>query len=278
MQNTYNIAILDMNAGAPNEGMRCITMLVEDFLSKDIIKGHYDTFDVRTHGELPMVDAYDIFISSGGPGSPQLSGEAWESKYLDFLDSVLSHNLSYHAKKHLFLICHSFQLACLHWDVARVTKRRSTSFGILPIFKTKSGEKEILFEGLQDPFYAVDSRDYQVIGPKEWKLDTLDGKVLCREKIRPNVSLERAVMAIRFSNEIFGTQFHPEADAEGMMRYFKRDDKKQLVVKKHGKKKYLDMIEQLDDDDKIMKTNHTIIPRFLQEAADAIDEYKLISI
>jgi GMP synthase-like glutamine amidotransferase len=85
-------------------------------------------------------------------------------------------------------------------------------------------------------------------------------------------------MAIRFSNEIFGTQFHPEADAEGMMRYFKRDDKKQLVVKKHGKKKYLDMIEQLDDDDKIMKTNHTIIPRFLQEAADAIDEYKLISI
>lgn len=278
MQNTYKIAILDMNAGEPNEGMRCITMLVEDFLSKDSINGTYDTFDVRVNGVLPEVDAYDIFISSGGPGSPLLNGEAWESKFLNFLDSVLSYNLSYHAKKHLFLICHSFQLACQHWDVARVTKRRSTSFGILPIFKTKSGEKEILFEGLQDPFYAVDSRDYQVIGPKEWKLDTLDGKVLCREKIRPNVSLERAVMAIRFSNEIFGTQFHPEADAEGMMRYFKRDDKKQLVVKKHGKKKYLDMIEHLDDDDKIMKTNHTIIPRFLQQAADTMDEYKLISI
>lgn len=278
MQNTYKIAILDMNAGAPNEGMRCITMLVEEFLSKDIINGHYDTFDVRGNGELPELEAYDIFISSGGPGSPLLSGEVWENKYLGFIDSVLSYNLSNHAKKHMFLICHSFQLACLHWDVARVTKRRSTSFGILPIFKTKSGENEILFEGLQDPFYAVDSRDYQVIGPKEWKLDTLDGKVLCREKIRPNVSLERAVMAIRFSNEIFGTQFHPEADAEGMMRYFKGDDKKQLVIKKHGKKKYLNMIEHLNDDDKIMKTNHTIIPRFLQQAADAIDNYKLVSI
>lgn len=278
MQNTYKIAILDMNAGHPNEGMRCITMLTEDFLSKDGIKGQYDIFDVRVKNEIPKLEDYDIFISSGGPGTPLLMGESWEEKYFYFLDSVLHHNLSHHNKKHLFLICHSFQLACLHWDLARVTKRRSTSFGILPIFKTKSGEQEVLFEGLQDPFYAVDSRDYQVIGPNEWKLDTLDGKVLCREKIRPNVSLERAVMAIRFSKEIFGTQFHPEADAEGMLRYFKRDDKRELVIKKYGKKIYLDMIEHLYDDDKIMKTNHTIIPRFLNLAIQAIDASKLQSV
>ncbi len=275
MQNIYKIAILDMNAGEPNEGMRCITMLSGDFLSKDGVKGQYDVFDVRSDNEVPQIEDYDIFISSGGPGSPLLTGEDWEENYFHFLDSILYHNLSNSDKKHLFLICHSFQLACLHWDLARVTKRRSTSFGILPIFKTKSGEHEVLFEGLQDPFYAVDSRDYQVVGPKEWKLETLEGKVLCREKIRPNVPLERAVMAIRFSNEIFGTQFHPEADAEGMMRYFKRDDKKQLVINKHGKKKYISMIEQLDDDDKIMKTNHTIIPRFLNLAAQAIDASKL---
>ena len=278
MQNTYKIAILDMNAGAPNEGMRCIIMLAGRFLSNEGVLGHFDTFDVRVTGVVPNIEDYDIFISSGGPGSPSPTGEAWEVNYFAFLDSVLHHNLSQPNKKHLFLICHSFQLACLHWDVAKVTKRRSTSFGILPIYKTKSGEREVLFEGLGDPFYAVDSRDYQVVGPKEWKLDTLDGKVLCREKMRPNVPLERAVMAIRFSNEIFGTQFHPEADAEGMMRYFKRDDKKKLVIKKHGKKKYLDMIAHLDDDDKIMKTNHTIIPRFLNLAAQALDESKLQSV
>ncbi|QCX01994.1 GMP synthase [Aggregatimonas sangjinii] len=275
MHSTYKIAILDMNAGEPNEGMRCIKMLAGDFLSKDGILGHYDTFDVRVTGEVPNIADYDIFISSGGPGSPLLTGEAWENNYFIFLDTLLQHNLSRPDKKHLFLICHSFQLACMHWDVARVTKRRSTSFGILPIFKTKSGEREVLFEGLLDPFYAVDSRDYQVIGPKEWKLDTLDGKVLCREKMRPNVPLERAVMAIRFSNEIFGTQFHPEADAEGMLRYFVKEEKRELVIKKHGKKKYTEMIEQLDDDGKIMKTNHTIIPRFLDLAAKAIDESKL---
>ena len=278
MQNTYNIALMDMNAGEPNEGMRCIKMLAGEFLAKEGIEGNYDVFEVRVEGQIPKLEAYDIFISSGGPGAPLIFGEAWEKDYFELLDQILSHNLSEPVKKHLFLICHSFQLACIHWDLAKITKRRSTSFGILPIYKTKSGALETLFEGLSDPFYAVDSRDYQVVGPQEWKLDTLDGKVLCREKIRPHIPLERAVMAIRFSNEIFGVQFHPEADAEGMLRHFSKEEKRTQIIKKHGKKKYLDMIEHLDDDDKIMKTNHTIIPRFLQQAADAIDRSKLISI
>ncbi len=278
MQTTHRIAILDMNAGRPNEGMRCIKMLVGDFLAQEEIKGNYDIFEVRIEGQVPNIEDYDIFISSGGPGSPLISGESWEAKYFGFLDAILQHNLSQQNKKHLFLICHSFQLACLHWDLAKVTKRRSTSFGILPIFKTKSGEIEPLFEGLQDPFYAVDSREYQVIGPKEWKLDTLEGRVLCREKIRPHVALERAVMAIRFSREIFGVQFHPEADSEGMLRYFQLPEKRNQVIKLHGEKKYKDMINQLDDADKIMKTNSTIIPKFLKQAKESIESTKLITI
>ncbi len=276
MERSYNIAILDMNAGEPNEGMRCLKMLAGNFLAQEGIKGNYDVFEVRIEGQIPEIEDYDMFLSSGGPGSPLASGEAWESHFFHFLDTFLDYNMRNHCKKHLFLICHSFQLACRHWDLAKVTKRRTTSFGILPIHKTLSGTREVLLEGLEDPFYAVDSRDYQVIGPQEWKLESLDGKVLCREKIRPDVSLERAVMAIRFSHEIFGTQFHPEADADGMLRYFSREDKKAIVIKKHGKKKYQDMIDHLYDDDKIMKTNQTIIPRFLQLAADAKDKTQLV--
>ena len=274
----FKIAILDMNAGQPNEGMRCIKTLAEEFLAQDGIEGIYDVFEVRIMGEIPLLDEYDIYISSGGPGSPLISGEDWEHKYFGFLNALLLHNLSKPNKKHLFLICHSFQLACVHWDLARVTKRRSTSFGIYPIFKTKSGEHETLLEGLDNPFYAVDSRDYQVVGPSEWKLDTLEGKVLCREKIRPHVPLERAVMAIRFSKEIFGVQFHPEADSEGMLRHFKKEEKREQIIKKFSKRKYLNMLEQLVDDNKIMRTNHTIIPRFLRQAADAIEAYNLQSI
>lgn len=274
MQTKYKIAVLDMNAGHANEGMRCIKTLVEQFLTQKHIKGSYDVFDVRVKNEIPNIKDYDMFISSGGPGAPLIAGELWENNYFNFLDAVLLHNLSKPSTKYLFLICHSFQMACLHWDLAKVTKRRSTSFGVLPMHKTKSGQHEVLFQDLDDPFYAVDSRDYQVVGPKEWKLDSLDGKVLCIEKDRPNVALERAVMAIRFSNEIFGTQFHPEADAEGMTRYFKREDKKAVVIKKYGKRKYKNMLEHLNDDDKIMKTNAVIIPGFLKLAVEAMEETK----
>jgi GMP synthase-like glutamine amidotransferase len=274
----YKIAVLDMNAGHANEGMRCIKLLVGNFLAHDDIQGSYEVFDVRVKNEIPEADAYDIFISSGGPGSPLIAGEAWEPLFFGLLDDILNYNLSHYKNKHVFLICHSFQLACLHWDLARVTKRRSTSFGVLPISKTKSGEHEPLFEGLDNPFYAVDSRDYQVVGPKEWKLDTLDGRVLCIEKSRPHIPFERAVMAIRFTKEIFGTQFHPEADAEGMLRHFQAADKKAQIIKKFGKKKYFQMIDYLEHDDKIAKTNAIIIPKFLQQAADAIKESLLITV
>jgi GMP synthase-like glutamine amidotransferase len=77
-------------------------------------------------------------------------------------------------------------------------------------------------------------------------------------------------MAIRFSNEIFGTQFHPEADAEGMLRYFLKEDKKQNVIKNHGEEKYQSMINHLNDPDKILLTESVILPTFLNVAIQRI--------
>lgn len=278
MKMTYNIAILDLNAGQLNEGMRCIKKLVEQFLSQEDINGQYTVFDVRKELELPDIADYDIFISSGGPGAPYIAGEKWEMPFFSFLDSILDHNGKQQHKKHLFLICHSFQLACLHWDLGKVTKRKSTSFGVMPIHKTRDGLKEPLFEGLMNPFFAVDSRDYQVIKPRNKKLEQMGAKILCKEKIRPHVPLERAVMAIRFSKEIFGVQFHPEADSEGMLKYFNREDKKSLVIKHHGTKKYQNMLEHLEDEDKILRTHRTMIPAFLNQAALSLIESKLLPI
>ena len=153
-------------------------------------------------------------------------------------------------KKYLFLICHSFQLVCRHFEIAEVTKRNSTAFGIFPIHKTDDGKKEILFKQLPDPFYTVDSRDYQIIKPDADKLLKMGAKILALEKERPHVEFERAVMAIRFTDEIFGTQFHPEADPIGMMHYLLSDDKKKKVIENHGEAKYESMLLHLNDDDK----------------------------
>jgi len=65
-----------------------------------------------------------------------------------------------------------------------------------------------------------------------------------------------------------GTQFHPEADAEGMTMYLQRDDKKKTVIENHGEPKWKNMIEQLNDPDKIMLTQSHVIPNFLTIAVE----------
>ena len=261
------IAILDLNNGVQNEGMRCIRKIVDDFGSSEGLELDCQIFDVRQYNEVPDL-SFDMYISSGGPGSPKPENLPWERKFFGFLDSIYRYNRNHHnrVKKHLFLICHSFQLACVHWEIGFVGNRRSNSFGIFPIHKTHFSHTEPCLMGLDDPFWAVDSRDFQVIQPNQKILDAMGAKVMCIEKNRPHVALERAVMAIRFSREIFGTQFHPEADAEGMLRYFMREDKKQVIIKNHGEQKYFDMIAHLSDPDKIQLTEQTILPTFLKEA------------
>ena len=168
-------------------------------------------------------------------------------------------------KKFVFFICHSFQLVCRHWKLASVSQRKSTSFGVFPIHLLEDGVGEPVFEGMQDPFYAVDSRDYQVIEPK---MDILykGAKILCIEKERPHLPYERAIMAMRFSDYFIGTQFHPEADPIGMSMYLQTEEKKNTVIENHGLKKWESMIEHLNDPDKILWTYSHILPNFLNIA------------
>jgi hypothetical protein len=95
----------------------------------------------------------------------------------------------------------------------------------------------------------------------------MGGRVLCLEKERPHVPLDRAIMAIRFSEHMIGTQFHPEADAVGMSLYLRTEEKKRTVIENHGFEKWQSMVEQLEDPDKILWTYSHILPNFLEEAA-----------
>lgn len=263
----FRIAILDLYDGFENEGMRCIKKIIKAFGENEGLNVEFEVFDVRQKLEIPSLE-YHAYISTGGPGNPAATGALWERKYFQFLDNLLKYNAKRQnrVKKHLFLICHSFQMACIHWQLGSVSKRRKTSFGTFPVHKTSYGRKDLLLKDLEDPFWIVDSRDFQVTQPNQYTLDAMQAKVLCLEKIRPHVKLERAIMAIRFSNEIVGTQFHPEADAEGMLRYFLREDKKAAIIKNHGEDKYNDMIEHLNDPDKISRTEAVILPSFLKNA------------
>lgn len=262
------IAILDLYEGEANEGMRCIQALIEQFMTAAPFPVSYEVFDVRQKLQVPDL-SFHAYISSGGPGSPITSqGSAWEQKYFHLMDGILRHNRNNpQERKHVLLICHSFQIYCRHYNYAKVAKRKSTAFGVMPIHKTKEGSKEPLLAGLPETFYAVDSRDYQIVSPNEGKIWSGGGQILCMEKHRPLVKLERAIMAIRFDEAIVGMQFHGEADADGMYRYLLRADKKKIVVEKHGEKKYLQMLQYVNDPEKIRLTYNTIVPNFLQAAS-----------
>ncbi|HEY4149229.1 MAG TPA: GMP synthase [Chitinophagaceae bacterium] len=268
-KHTIRIAILNLYEGQANQGMRCIRTIIDQFCRSNNLELELDEFEVRLERQLPDL-SYDIYISTGGPGSPLESKHSeWEKKYFDWVQKTEDWNnhSSHKQKKFVFFICHSFQLACRHYKVAHVAKRKSTAFGVFPIHVLPAGKKEPVFNGMPDPFYAVDSRDYQVIEPDHQRLRELGAFVLCLEKERPHVPLERAVMGIRFNQYMIGTQFHPEADAVGMTMYLLRNDKKQMVIENHGFAKWQSMIEQLNDPDKISYTYSHVLPNFLNEAA-----------
>nr|WP_315032406.1 GMP synthase [uncultured Chryseobacterium sp.] len=260
------IALLDMNNNHVNQGFRNIKEISEAFQQNSEENVIIKTFDVRFKDEMPELGDFDIFISSGGPGTPHREGFEWENRFADFLDSISEHNKYNEGKKYLFLICHSFQLASIHWKLGNICKRKSYSFGVMPIHKTKEGREEFLFKNLQDPFYAVDSRAYQFIEPDQDRFEELGMKIMAIEKFRPHINLERAIMAVRFSDEIFGTQFHPEASPEALIENLKDDKNREAMIENFGMEKYLETMDRIDDEDKIILTRNQILPRFLRFA------------
>ncbi len=262
---SIRVAILDLYEGFANQGMRCIREILNQFGENNNIDLTWDEFEVRLEKKVPDL-SYDIYISSGGPGSPlESEGSEWEKIYFNWLSKVerWNQNEAHVQKKQVFFICHSFQLVCRHYKIANVIKRKSTSFGVFPMHLLPDGKDESIFNGLHDPFYAVDSRDYQVITPDHNKLRQMGASILAIEKERPHIPLERAIMAVRFNENMIGTQFHPEADAIGMSLYLQTEEKKKTVIENHSFEKWESMIEQLNDPDKIMWTYSHILPNFL---------------
>lgn len=259
----YRVAILDMNKGLANQGIRGIKDILNDFnttLDSTII---FDLFEVREKVEIPDL-SYDAYISSGGPGSPfDGLGTEWEEKYFEFLGALVSYNETHSIKKYALLICHSFQLACRKFELAKVIPRYSNAFGVFPVFLTNVGLSAPIFNSLSNPFYALDSRDWQVIDPDWPKMEAMGAKILAIEKERPQVNFERCIMAVQFTNEIIGTQFHPEADPVGLRRFLGQSDKKEIIVSLHSKEKYENIIESLSKPERIKFTQETILPNFL---------------
>ena len=161
-------------------------------------------------------------------------------------------------------------MAARFFRIGEVCARHSESFGTFPIHMTEAGRSEPVFSGLSNPFWGADFRHFQVIQPDFDRLEELGASILAIEKARPHVPWERAMMGIRFSSEMVGVQFHPEADADGMLDHFQQEQRRQFIIEEHGEDKYDQMISDLSDSNKIAKTNETILPNFLRNALEKL--------
>lgn len=268
--NKIKLAILDMYNGIENQGMRCLREIAEDYCC-DL---EYAVFDVRQKSQIPKINEYQIFISSGGPGNPLEGDGIWDKAYFELIDNLWQHNLSVEhpwEKKYAFFICHSFQMVCNHFGLGTITKRAMTSFGTHPAHKTADGLEDPLYKNLPDPHYVVESRDYQLIQPGLEVFERKGAKILALEKIRNHLEYERAILAVRFSPEFVGTQYHPEADPIGMQKHFEKSENRDKIIRNFGLSKYLTMMRHLNDKDKIILTHASIIPGFLDAAIKAIN-------
>lgn len=271
MEGKIRLAILDMYEGTRNLGMENIQDIVRGF-HKDI---EYTIFDVRSGVKVPDL-SHDIYIFSGGPGNPLVGDESWLKPFHDLIGKLWQHNLRENSsKKYCFFICHSFQMACHHFGIGTITRRREKSFGTFPVHKTEEGVGEWLFRQLGDPFWVADFREYQVIDPNYRRMEEIGAKLLLIERERDRPELKRAMMGVRFSKEMIGTQFHPEADPVGMRSYFSEEERVKAVLEEFGEDRYFSMVEDLKDPNKIGRTHSVVLPLFLYQSIQGIREDKL---
>ena len=254
------IAIIDMYDGNANVGMECIQLLLAHWTKDRNTSIEQQIFKLRDCTEIPDHN-FDAYISTGGPGSPTDSeGEKWDTLYTQWLDQMLK------LEKPVFLICHSFQIACRHFNLGKISLRKSRQVGILQVHPIENNN---LFEGLEDPFYALESRLYQITEPNDEVISSMGARIIALEKIRPQVPLERAIMGIQFNEHMAGVQFHPEGEYHILLDYFKEEKIKNSIIEEFGIEKWDRMIEHLNDPKKIKSTFHAIIPNFLDKALQA---------
>ncbi len=260
------MAILDMNNNVDNMGIASIKRIADRFAVID-----YDVFDVRYKGEMPGLE-YDIYISSGGPGDPLDGDGVWDKAYFDLMDQLWAHNLQNESKKYVFFICHSFQMICHHLRIGQISLRKKESFGIVPVDVTDDGRKDPLLMPLHIPFYGADFRRYEVIYPDMSRLKELDARITALENPDLDIDDNRALMAVRFSDAWFGTQFHPEAHPDGMVRYLRDPKRKEKILDQFGINVYEEMMHNALHPDRLTNTRDHILPGFIKNALDRILE------
>ncbi|MEO8877231.1 MAG: hypothetical protein ABI461_16675 [Polyangiaceae bacterium] len=265
------VCLVDMNNGVANQATRCFRRLTDAFAKRvreknpdlDIVFRHVQP---RNLGELPGDDA-DIVLSSGGPGSPHdgFHEDSWCLDYRKYLDGVVEKNLRTNGNgPKAFLVCHSFEIAVLHFKVAEMRKRPTTKFGVMPAYITDSGQKSGYYSPFGYRLFTWEHRNWEAVNPDTRRITDLGGEILSTESHRKAVvNRGDAILGLTFGHGIDGVQFHPEADKAGVLAWIEDPEHAATVESAYGATLYEKMVKSLANPNRLARTFALMIPSWL---------------
>ncbi len=262
------LCIVDMNNGHVNQAMRCLRGLAATFFER-VQRHNPGVFcevveasprDTNT----PIPTDCDLYLSSGGPGSPfDGEGEPWTLDFARLLDGVVESAVQGGAERRaLFAICYSFELVVHHYRLADVVPRADRKFGVMPIYTTPVGQQHPLLSPFGDRLFAFEHRNWEAVNLDERRLGSLGGQLLARES-RDGISKGRAILGLQVAPGVEAVQFHPEADRAGVMSWLARPEQAAAFKATYGEVTYHAMLRTLDDRRRLARTYALVIPGWL---------------
>ena len=264
------ICLVDMNNGVANQATRCFRRICDGFTKR--VRAENPGVEVtfrhvqpRNLGELPDLES-DLVLSSGGPGAPTDGfDDPWCVGYRKFLDDVMAANTKApETSTKLLLVCHSFEIGVLHFDLADVKKRPTTKFGVMPAYITKAGQELPYLQPFGYRLFTWEHRNWEVVNLDARKLARMGGALTATEShARSKVNSGDAVIGLTFGPGVDGTQFHPEADKPGVLAWIEKPEHASAVTDAYGRTLYEKMIATLSNPDRLARTFALLIPGWL---------------
>lgn len=273
------VCIVDMNNGHVNQAMRCLRGIIVQFFERvrrenpDLACEIGEVSPRNTNNPVPA--DYDLYLSSGGPGSPfDGDGQPWTTDYGRFVDGVVDSSIvGGSEQRSLFAICYSFEMVVRHLAVAAIVPRVDRKFGVMPIYTTPEGQEHPLLAAFGDRLFAFEHRNWEAVDLDTRKLHDLGGKLLARES-RDGVSKGRAILGLDVAPGVEAVQFHPEADRPGVMNWVARPEQAAAFKANYGEVTYQAMLRTLDDPRRLARTYALVIPGWLTRKFNEIAPFR----
>lgn len=269
------VCLVDMNQGHVNQAMRCFRGLVGGFFDRvqkanpDLACELVEVSPRDTNAPIPR--GADLYIGSGGPGSPYDGDEQpWFGDFASFVDEIVeSASGPAEHRKSMFGVCYTFEMLVRHFRVATMAMRDSRKFGVMPIYTTAAGQAHPLLGAFGDRLFAFEHRNWEAIDLDAKRLEALGGALLAQES-RDGWSKGRAILGLDLGSGIETVQFHPEADRAGVVSWVARPEQAEAFRATYGEDTYQAMLRTLDDPTRVARTYAIVIPGFLVRKFNAL--------